>query len=64
MGATLRKPEPSRTRETILVVEDTDEVRRMICQILLHDGYDVLEAANGVEALELTVGTVKTSTWS
>ena len=59
MGATVRKPEPSRTRETILVVEDTDEVRRMICQILLYDGYDVLEAANGVEALELTVGHCK-----
>jgi len=59
MGATLRKCEPNRTRETILVVEDTDEVRRMICQILLQDGYDVLEAANGVEALELTVGHCK-----
>jgi CheY-like chemotaxis protein len=43
-----------RIRETILVVEDADEVRRMICQILLHHGYNVLEAANGVEALEVS----------
>ena len=44
---------PVRNRETILVVEDTDEVRRMICQILLQHGYRVLEAANGIEALEI-----------
>jgi CheY-like chemotaxis protein len=43
-----------RTCETILVVEDADEVRRMICQILLQHGYNVLEAANGVQALEVS----------
>jgi two-component system cell cycle sensor histidine kinase/response regulator CckA len=50
----VRKGEIGRNRETILVVEDTDDVRRMICQILLQDGYTVLEAANGVEALEIS----------
>jgi CheY-like chemotaxis protein len=43
-----------RTRETILVVEDAEEVRRMICQILLQHGYNVLEAANGMQALEVS----------
>ncbi|RKX76613.1 MAG: hybrid sensor histidine kinase/response regulator [Spirochaetes bacterium] len=37
--------------ETILVVEDEDEVRKLIIKILLHKGYDVLEAKNSGEAL-------------
>jgi len=41
-------------RETILVVDDTAEIRRMICQTLAHNGYTVLEAADGREALEVS----------
>ena len=41
-------------KETILVVDDTEEIRKMICQILLQHGYQVLEASNGLEALEIT----------
>jgi two-component system cell cycle sensor histidine kinase/response regulator CckA len=40
--------------ETILVVEDTADLRRMICQILAQNGYTVLEASNGLEALEIS----------
>jgi two-component system cell cycle sensor histidine kinase/response regulator CckA len=49
----VRSSEASSSRETILVVEDTEEIRRMICQILTQHGYEVLEAANGVEALKV-----------
>ena len=37
--------------ETILVVEDQDEVRKLICAVLRHSGYGVLESSNGGEAL-------------
>jgi two-component system cell cycle sensor histidine kinase/response regulator CckA len=50
-----KKPEISesflRGSETILVVEDDDEVRQLICSGLLHFGYEVLEAADGGAAL-------------
>lgn len=36
----------------ILVVEDKDDHRRIICGMLRLEGYQVIEAANGKEALE------------
>ena len=39
--------------ETILVVEDLGELRHMIQAILENKGYEVLTAANGVDALKL-----------
>jgi PAS domain S-box-containing protein len=38
--------------ETILVVEDEDAVRRLTCRILRREGYSVLEAPDGVHAID------------
>ena len=40
------------SQETILVVEDQVDVRKLIVQILQAHGYRVLEAANGYQALD------------
>jgi CheY-like chemotaxis protein len=47
-----RKEEPH-GGETILVVEDQDAVRRLTTAILKVYGYQILEAANGDEALDI-----------
>jgi two-component system, cell cycle sensor histidine kinase and response regulator CckA len=44
----------NRGSETILLVEDEDEVRTVLNQILLSKGYRVLQAASGEEALILS----------
>jgi two-component system cell cycle sensor histidine kinase/response regulator CckA len=51
-----RNPPPSSApagTETTLVVEDEDSVRSLIAGVLRELGYTVVEAKNGVEALEL-----------
>lgn len=40
-------------RETILVVEDGEAVRSLVCLMLVQSGYRVLEARDGREALRL-----------
>jgi two-component system, cell cycle sensor histidine kinase and response regulator CckA len=54
-AAQLAPPVPSTLNgyETVLVVEDQDEVRAFVVDLLRGYGYQVLEAATGMEALEL-----------
>ncbi len=50
------KTPPVRRRkgsESLLVIEDQDSVRALIVQALKQDGYQVIEAANGEEALRV-----------
>jgi PAS domain S-box-containing protein len=51
--AELTGPEPRRGTETILLVEDEPSVRRLTRVVLERQGYRVLSAANGVEALQV-----------
>ena len=44
---------PARGSETVLVVEDQEEVRKLTKRVLEARGYAVLAAPNGVEALEI-----------
>lgn len=39
--------------DKILVVEDDNATRTALCGLLRKEGYDVIEASNGVEAVEL-----------
>jgi PAS domain S-box-containing protein len=41
-------------KETVLLAEDSDVVRRLLKELLLAGGYKLLEARHGVEALELS----------
>ena len=51
-GAHAEPPKPGRG-ETILVVEDTASLRKLVCNLLHENRYQVLEAADPVEALRL-----------
>ncbi len=46
------RPETAMGTETILLVEDDEVVRTMIVEMLTSLGYSVLEAADGIEALQ------------
>jgi two-component system, cell cycle sensor histidine kinase and response regulator CckA len=39
--------------ETILVVEDAESIRGMVCAMLCQSGYHCLEAGDGAEALDI-----------
>lgn len=43
-------------QQLILVVEDEEEVRRLVCRLLVSDGYGIVTAVNGAEALEVLDG--------
>jgi two-component system, chemotaxis family, chemotaxis protein CheY len=44
--------------KSILVVDDTLSMRKMVADVLMAAGYEVEEAADGVEALEMARGRV------
>jgi PAS domain S-box-containing protein len=58
MGSDSAAPTTPRTGggETILVVEDNPDVRRLVLRQLRDLGYEVIEAANGPEALKILDG--------
>ena len=47
-------PSPARGWETILVVEDQEAVRTLVCKIMQKNGYKVLPARDGREAVQLS----------
>ena len=46
-------PEELTGSGTILIVEDDDALRKLACEILKPRGYNILEAKNGMEALQV-----------
>jgi len=51
--STTGTPTPARGSETVLVVEDQEEVRKLTKRVLQGRGYTVLTARHGAEALEI-----------
>jgi CheY-like chemotaxis protein len=47
--------------KTVLVVDDDDELRETVCEILEDEGYKAARARNGAEGLDLLRGTLKPS---
>jgi two-component system cell cycle sensor histidine kinase/response regulator CckA len=51
VAAEAPQPRSAKGSETILLVDDEEGVRKLVFAVLKSNGYDVLEAANGVSAL-------------
>ena len=49
----MSEPGQEQFSETILLVEDEESVRFVLCKSLLRKGYKVIEATNGSEALDV-----------
>jgi two-component system, cell cycle sensor histidine kinase and response regulator CckA len=62
--AAIDEPQPETSNfaggaETVLVVEDEDAVRALVCRVLKSEGYNVLEANNGPQAVSISEQTYK-----
>lgn len=44
-------PSSAASRQRVLLVDDDEEMRSLLADVLNDDGYDVMQAANGAEAL-------------
>lgn len=42
-----------KTRKTVLVVEDEEDIQQLVCYHLIRSGYEVVSAVSGEEALDL-----------
>jgi two-component system cell cycle response regulator DivK len=51
MDEIARRPAKDRNRPLVLIVEDQSELRQLYAQELTISGFDVIEAANGLDAL-------------
>jgi two-component system, cell cycle response regulator DivK len=52
----MTESEPMR-RRLVLLVDDYPDAREMYCEYLKFSGYDVVEASNGLEALQRAIDT-------
>lgn len=48
---------PTTTNNTVMVVDDFDDIRELICTHLRMLGYNVVEASNGQEAVDIARAT-------
>ena len=44
--------------QTILIVEDDNDLRENICSILQNEGFQTLEAVNGTQALKKLIPSI------
>jgi CheY-like chemotaxis protein len=58
MPAPVTKPAATKSaKHKILLADDDPAIRQILCHLLVEEGYFVLTASNGVEALELAKAT-------
>jgi CheY-like chemotaxis protein len=55
-GQTTNTQQAMKSNNPVLVIEDEEDIRQMICDILEDDGYTTVQASNGNEALEILRG--------
>jgi CheY-like chemotaxis protein len=59
MIAATKDPDPTAARSVVLVVDDDFDIREAMSDVLVSEGYSVLTAADGSEALETLRGGIR-----